>query len=98
MSMDFVLGLPCTQRSNDSIFVIADRFSKMANFVPCKRTTDAVRVARLFFKRFIAFMVFRLLFFQSGYFWQSLWKMLHTNLDMNTAYHPYMDGQTEMIN
>ena len=51
ISMDYMSGLPSTKWWNDCVFVVVDRFSKMAILVACKKSITVEATAKLFFER-----------------------------------------------
>ncbi|GJU57589.1 putative reverse transcriptase domain-containing protein [Tanacetum coccineum] len=101
ITMDFITKLPKTSNGHDTIWVIVDRLTKSAHFIPTRETDSMETLTRLYIKEIvsrhgvpISIISDRDSHFTSR-FWQSLQKALGTQLDMSTAYHPETDGQSE---
>jgi hypothetical protein len=104
IGMDFIVGLPRTQDGYDSIWVIMDRLTKVAHFIPVKTTYTGAKLAELYMSRIVCLHgVPKKIVSDRGTqftsrFWGKLHESLDTKLNFSSAYHPQTDGQTERTN
>jgi hypothetical protein len=94
IDMDFNVGLPRTQSGYDSIWVIEDRLTKVAHFIPVKTTYSGPQLAELYMSRIVCLHgVPKEIVFDKGMqftlrFWERLHEALDTQLRFSSAYHP----------
>jgi hypothetical protein len=104
ISMDFIVGLPSTSQRHDSIWVIVDRLTKTAHFLPVHTTYNAKKYAEIYLDQIVRLHgIPKTIISDRGAqfvscFWEQLQQALGTKLIRSSAYHPQTDGQTERIN
>src|ERR1043165_6710721 len=102
--MDFIKGLPRSSKGHDSIWVIVDRLTKVAHFIPVRTTYRGDQLADLYMSRIVCLHgVPREIVSDRGTqftsrFWKHVQEALGTKLTFSTAYHPQTGGQTERVN
>ncbi|GKE89738.1 putative reverse transcriptase domain-containing protein [Tanacetum coccineum] len=99
--MDFITKLPMTTNGYDTIWVIVDRLTKSAHFLPMRQTDPMERLMKLYMKEVVTQhgVPVSIISDRDGRFTSLFWKALHkalgTQLDLSTAYHPQTDDQSE---
>lgn len=103
ISMDFVTGLPRTQKGYDATWVIVDQLTKSAHFLSIKKTFPLHRLARLYIEEIVKLHGIPVSIVSdrdsrfTSHFWGALHEALGTQLNSSTAFHPQSDGQTKQI-
>jgi IS30 family transposase len=102
--MDFIVGLHCTQAGYVSIWVIVNRLTKAAHFIPIKTTYSSSKLAELYMSRIVCLHEIpkKIVSDRGSQFTSKFLEKLHesmdTKLNFSSAYHPRTDGQTERTN
>jgi hypothetical protein len=101
ISMDFIVGLPTTQSSYVSIWVIVDQFSKVADFILVKTTYKGAKLAKLYIARIVCLHgVPKKIVSDRGTqftsrFWEKLHEAMDTKLNFSSAYHPQTECKSD---
>ena len=95
--MDFVIGLPRTRRQHDAIWVIVDRLTKSAHFLPVSNDDPLDKLAQLYVEEIVRLhgVSISIVSDRDPRFWSNLQDAMGTRLHFSTAFHPQTDGQSE---
>ncbi|GJY02083.1 putative reverse transcriptase domain-containing protein [Tanacetum coccineum] len=102
ITIDFITKLSKTSNGHDTIWVIVDRLTKSAHFIPTRETDSMKTLTRLYIKEIFSRHGVPISIISdcdshfTSRFWQSLQSALGTQLDMSTTYHPETDGQMQI--
>ena len=101
VTMDLVTKLPKTRKGHDAIWVVVDRLTKSAHFLPIRENYNSEKMAEVYMNEIISrhgvpvsIVSDRDTRFTSRY-WRKFNDELGTQLHISTAYHPQTDGQSE---
>ncbi|GKD10807.1 putative reverse transcriptase domain-containing protein [Tanacetum coccineum] len=101
ITMDFITKLPRSKSGHDTIWVIVDRLTKSAHFLAIREDYSTEKLAKIYIDEIVARhgVPVSIISDRDGRFtsrcWQTVQKALGTRLDINTAYHPQTDRQSE---
>ncbi|KAM0035077.1 putative nucleotidyltransferase, Ribonuclease H [Helianthus debilis subsp. tardiflorus] len=101
ITMNLVTKLPKTRKGHDAIWVVVDRLTKSAHFLPIRESCNSEKMAEVYTNEIISrhgvpvsIVSDRDTRFTSRY-WRKFHEELGTQLHISTAYHPQTDGQSE---
>ncbi|KAL0405306.1 UNVERIFIED_CONTAM: Transposon Ty3-G Gag-Pol polyprotein [Sesamum latifolium] len=101
ITMDFIVGLPRTLRKHDAIWVIVNRLTKSAHFLPIRQGDSLDKLVELYVAEIVRLHGIPVSIVSdrdpqfTSHFWGSLQRALGTKLYFSTAFHPQTDGQSE---
>ena len=101
ITMDFVTGLPRTREGYDAIWVVVDRLTKSARFIPMKVTYPVEKLAELYVAQVVRLHGIPLSIISdrdarfTSHFWRCVQRSMGSQLKFSTAFHPQTDGQSE---
>ncbi|KAA3483549.1 DNA/RNA polymerases superfamily protein [Gossypium australe] len=103
ITMDFVTGLPLTPKKKDAIWVVVDRLTKLAHFIPVRVDYSLDKLADLYVAEIVRLHGVPLSIISDRdprftlQFWKKLQEALGTKLSFSTAFHPQTDRQSERV-